>query len=330
MGEADAHKPGLVVGDGGPHRSRQGRAWSARSPASTSTGLPEEKARGDHRLPRLHPPAPARRAAGLVRGRARPRAPDPHDGRRGDGGSTPSCSSCPPSTGAMPQTREHLAILDLLGVDRGVIALTMADLVDEELADLAEEDVRSAVAGTPLSEAPIVRFSSVTGQGKEALIDAIGAIAPPDRGRARSDPFRLPVDRLFVRPGFGVVVTGTAWVGAGRGRADRLAAARGGDRAGPRDRGPRGQGGGGRPGVADGAQPVGRRSGPGAPRAHRRARCGADGPDDRRALPAPARQRSAARRRFGARAARYDRAIRAAAPGPVRERTKRERKRERT
>jgi selenocysteine-specific elongation factor len=114
--------------------------------------------------------------------------------------------------GAMPQTREHVAILDLLGVRHGLIALTMADLVDEELLALAADDVRTLVAGTFLAEAPIIPFSAIDGRGKQAIVDAIAALPDTDRGEA--GPFRLPVDRVFVRAGFGVVVTGTAISGA--------------------------------------------------------------------------------------------------------------------
>jgi selenocysteine-specific elongation factor len=124
--------------------------------------------------------------------------------------------------GAMPQTREHLAILDLLGVEQGVIAVTMADLVDEDLLELAVDDIRSTVAGTFLANAEIVPFSSVTGAGRDQLVRAIAQFTVPDRAQVeafregappKAAPFRLPVDRVFVRPGFGVVVTGTAWSG---------------------------------------------------------------------------------------------------------------------
>lgn len=114
--------------------------------------------------------------------------------------------------GAMPQTREHVAVLDLLGVQNGVIALTMADLVDEELLALAADDVRGLVEGTFLAAAPIVPFSAVTRQGVEALVGHIAGF--PDTARTASGPFRLPVDRVFVRTGFGVVATGTVISGA--------------------------------------------------------------------------------------------------------------------
>jgi selenocysteine-specific elongation factor len=116
--------------------------------------------------------------------------------------------------GVMPQTREHLAILDLLGVDQGAVVLTMADLVDAELLELAIEDAKDLVRGTFLASAPIVAYSSLTGQGRDALLDTLGRFEP--RSRATAGPFRLPVDRAFVRPGFGTVVTGTAWSGTVR------------------------------------------------------------------------------------------------------------------
>ncbi|MEQ1506712.1 MAG: selenocysteine-specific translation elongation factor, partial [Myxococcota bacterium] len=114
--------------------------------------------------------------------------------------------------GAMPQTREHVAILDLLGIRTGAVVLTMADLVDDELLELAEDDVRSLCAGTFLAGAPIVPFSSVTGRGKDALLAVIAGFPEASRGDPAA-PFRLPVDREFVRSGFGVVVTGTTWSG---------------------------------------------------------------------------------------------------------------------
>ncbi len=113
--------------------------------------------------------------------------------------------------GVMPQTREHLAILQLLGLQRGIVAVTMADLVDEELLELAFVDVEDAVAGTFLEGAPTIATSAEDGRGKDALLDAIAALprnAPQEHG-----PFRLPVDRTFSRSGFGTVATGSAWSG---------------------------------------------------------------------------------------------------------------------
>jgi len=115
--------------------------------------------------------------------------------------------------GVMPQTREHLAILRLLGVRAGVVALTKADLVDDEWLALVRDDVRTAVAAGPLGDAPIVAVSSVTGQGIEDLRLALAAAARRVPGRATEDLFRMPVDRAFTIRGTGTVVTGTVWSG---------------------------------------------------------------------------------------------------------------------
>ncbi len=112
--------------------------------------------------------------------------------------------------GVMPQTREHLAILDLLQVERGVIALTKIDLVeDADWLDLVEEDIRSLFDQSSLAGAPLVRVSAKTGMGLEQLKEALAKVlqdtpARPDLGRPR-----LPVDRVFTIAGFGTVVTGT-------------------------------------------------------------------------------------------------------------------------
>ena len=112
--------------------------------------------------------------------------------------------------GIMPQTREHLAILDILQVLGGVVALTKIDLVDDpDWLALVEEDVRSYLAGTVLGEATIVRVSARTRQGVTELLQALSSCLAerpprPDLGRPR-----LPVDRVFTMQGFGTIVTGT-------------------------------------------------------------------------------------------------------------------------
>lgn len=114
----------------------------------------------------------------------------------------------------MPQTREHLAILSLLGIDRGVIALTKRDLVDDEWAALVRDEVRQALRASALAEAPLVEVSATTGSGLDRLTQAIAGIlgvAPPRRDLGRP---RLPVDRAFTMSGFGTVVTGTLLDGA--------------------------------------------------------------------------------------------------------------------
>lgn len=113
--------------------------------------------------------------------------------------------------GVMPQTREHLDVLRLLGVMHLVVAVTMADQVDEELLALAVEEVREVLADTPWPEAPIVATSAVTRAGLDALVAELDRL--PSSHRPLGRPFRLPVDRAFVRRGFGTVVTGTAWEG---------------------------------------------------------------------------------------------------------------------
>ncbi len=112
--------------------------------------------------------------------------------------------------GAMPQTREHLAILDLLGLRHGVVVLTMADLVDPELLELAALDAEETVAGSFLEGAPILPVAippSGPPQGLDALVAALARLSPA--ARPVEGPFRLPIDRAFVRRGFGTVVTGT-------------------------------------------------------------------------------------------------------------------------
>ena len=116
--------------------------------------------------------------------------------------------------GVMPQTREHLEILSLLRIPRGVIALTKCDLVDAEWRGLVAEDVVALCLGTPLESAEVVFVSSVTGEGIEQLKRAIASAAGDSRlERSRDDLFRMPVDRAFTIKGTGTVVTGTIWSG---------------------------------------------------------------------------------------------------------------------
>ncbi len=116
--------------------------------------------------------------------------------------------------GVMPQTREHLAILDLLGVDRGVVALTKSDLVEPEWAAMVAEDVRALLAGTALADAPVVAVSARTGEGIPELLATLDEIALAAPSRHADLPMRLPVDRVFTIAGAGTVVTGTMWSGA--------------------------------------------------------------------------------------------------------------------
>ncbi|MDQ3341715.1 MAG: selenocysteine-specific translation elongation factor, partial [Myxococcota bacterium] len=111
--------------------------------------------------------------------------------------------------GVMPQTREHLDICELLGVRRGLIALTKRDLVDDEWLAMVTADVRAAVANTFLADAPIVPLSTKTDVGlddlRTAIVHAIDTLPP----RTNTNVFRLPIDRIFTVKGFGTIVTGT-------------------------------------------------------------------------------------------------------------------------
>ncbi|HEV7134331.1 MAG TPA: selenocysteine-specific translation elongation factor [Gaiellaceae bacterium] len=122
--------------------------------------------------------------------------------------------------GARPQTHEHLAILRLLGIERGVVALTKSDSVDEETLELARAEAEELVPG-----APIVAVSARTGAGLDELRAALAGIAV---GRERVDaPTRLYVDRVFTLRGIGTVATGTLWSGS-VGEGDELRAEPGG------------------------------------------------------------------------------------------------------
>ncbi len=116
--------------------------------------------------------------------------------------------------GVMPQTREHLDIVDLLGAHDGVVALTKIDMVDPEWRDLVIEDVRGYLNGTCLAQAPVIPVSSTTGEGRKDLLEALDrAVAGADLS-PRGKYVRLPVDRVFTMQGFGTVVTGTLWAGS--------------------------------------------------------------------------------------------------------------------
>lgn len=111
--------------------------------------------------------------------------------------------------GVMPQTREHLAIIDLLDIRHGLVAVTKSDLVEPEFLELVAADAREAVRGTTLEDAPVVACSAVTGRGLDDLLATIQASldrTPPRRDIGRP---RLPIDRAFTVAGFGSVVTGT-------------------------------------------------------------------------------------------------------------------------
>lgn len=115
--------------------------------------------------------------------------------------------------GVMPQTREHLDILRLLEVDRGIVALSKCDLVDDDLIELAEEEVREALQGTPAESAPVFRVSAKTGYGLEELKQALLNMAVDVEKKSSQGRFRMPIDRIFTLKGFGTIVCGTGLSG---------------------------------------------------------------------------------------------------------------------
>ncbi len=116
--------------------------------------------------------------------------------------------------GVSAQTREHLDILRLLEVPAGVVALTKADLVDDERLAFVAQETRDSLADTFLSDAPIIPVSSVTGCGVEDIRSAVLALADRVRPRPDSGIFRMPVDRVFTMHGFGTVIAGTILSGS--------------------------------------------------------------------------------------------------------------------
>lgn len=116
--------------------------------------------------------------------------------------------------GVMPQTREHLAIIDLLGLDRGVVALTKCDLVDQDRARAVTADVTTLLRGTGLDGSEIVPVSGVTGEGLVALAERLDEARTEVPARAAGGRFRLAVDRCFTLSGLGTSVTGTVLSGS--------------------------------------------------------------------------------------------------------------------
>lgn len=116
--------------------------------------------------------------------------------------------------GVMPQTKEHVEILELLRTPQGMVAITKADLVDAEFLELVTEELRDFLKDTLWGEAPILPVSSKTGKGLDELRLQLGRLLGKSTVRDRRARFRLPIDRVFVKPGFGTVVTGSLWSGS--------------------------------------------------------------------------------------------------------------------
>ena len=112
--------------------------------------------------------------------------------------------------GIMPQTKEHVDILNLLGIEKSIIVLNKCDLVDEEWLELVEEEVKEELEGTFLSKAPVVKVSAATGQGLDGLIGLIERMTSDEVAAKDIQTIpRLPVDRAFSLSGFGTIITGT-------------------------------------------------------------------------------------------------------------------------
>lgn len=118
--------------------------------------------------------------------------------------------------GVMPQTREHLEIVDLLDIDRGIAVLTKKDLVDDEWLDLVTAELREVLSGTSLRDVEILAVSSLTGEGLELLKERLDAVLSSTPSRVDRGRPRLPVDRVFTIRGSGTVVTGTLVEGSVR------------------------------------------------------------------------------------------------------------------
>jgi selenocysteine-specific elongation factor len=116
--------------------------------------------------------------------------------------------------GIMPQTIEHLAVLQLLAIEHCVVAITKADLVDEDWLAFVGDEIRNYLASTPYATAPIIPTSSKSGLGFEELKASLVEITTHHKSTQRSAAMRLPVDRVFTIKGSGTVVTGTLWSGS--------------------------------------------------------------------------------------------------------------------
>ena len=116
--------------------------------------------------------------------------------------------------GIMPQTKEHMDILGLLGIEKSILVLNKCDLVDEEWLELVEEEVKEELEGTFLENAPVAKVSAATGQGIPELIDLIEKLTVDEVTEKDTNTIpRLPIDRVFTISGFGTIITGTLLAG---------------------------------------------------------------------------------------------------------------------
>ena len=115
--------------------------------------------------------------------------------------------------GVMPQTVEHLNILHLLGIDKGVVVITKLDTVDEEELEIVKGQLEELIAPTLLKNAPIVAVSATTGENIDKLRDVLDTVAAEVKGKPLTGYCRIPIDRVFTKTGFGTIITGTLWMG---------------------------------------------------------------------------------------------------------------------
>lgn len=116
--------------------------------------------------------------------------------------------------GVMPQTREHLDICEMLGLTKGIVVITKKDLVDKDMVELVEEDIRDFLKGRALEDAPVVAVSAATGENLDTLRALLREVSDTIDERSREGIFRLPVDRVFTLKGMGTIVTGTCISGS--------------------------------------------------------------------------------------------------------------------
>jgi selenocysteine-specific elongation factor len=210
MGEADEHRISLTIGTAG--HVDHGKTTLVRYMTGTDTDrLEEEHRRGISIVPGYAElDLPSGRRASLVDVPGHERFVK--NMVSGATGVDAFLLVVAADDGVMPQTREHLDILRILGVEQGVVALSKIDTVDEETVELAVLEVEDLLESRNVS-APLVCVSGATGEGVEDLMLALDALTEGTADRRRDDLARLPVDRSFVLKGIGVVVTGTLWSG---------------------------------------------------------------------------------------------------------------------
>lgn len=117
-------------------------------------------------------------------------------------------------SGIMPQTVEHINIITALGIDKGVVALTKTDIVDDELIEMAKYEISEYLKTTSLKNAPVIGVSAQTGAGKDELVNAIEQVIAQIEDRDKGNLFRMYIDRIFTVKGFGSVVTGSVLGGS--------------------------------------------------------------------------------------------------------------------